>query len=1103
MTKPLQGLILRLHFLKRTDTGGLKTRFMRIWLSILVAFLFFENLSAQCPVSDFSLPTNACIRENILIQNTVESAVSYSWDFCSGDFQVNPQATAVLTNSALTQAWSIRTVKDQNNWYGFAISVTLNKLLRFNYGTSLYNTPVFTDLGNPSNLINGATDFQLMQEGSNWYALVVNTNSNTLLRLDFGISLASTPTAVNLGNLNGLFDSPSGITVVQDAGSTTAFIASNGASQIVRVSFGSSVLNTPSTALMPVPGGAGLRGLVITKECNRWYGLVLSYGNSKVFSLDFSLGLQQPFVSSELTFYTGYAFPATIAINYEGGEYYAFIQSALGNVYRLSFGNSIVDGTGTGSDLGTLGVSNSGFAQTWTHEGTTWYGFSIDRENGRLIRLSLPVTCNASQPIITTQTPPLIYYTTSGVNQVTLQATDINGNVSALRKSITVSSVQSRDITFTSQNICANHDVLFDAQNTSGGIASYSWSFGDGNISVQDDPVHQFGAAGEYRVVLEITGTNSCKNVMVDTLSIYDAPIANFVVPLASPLCTNQELLFDNSSVVDPGFPVGWQWTLNGSPIATSEDFLYTFTNTSAQQIKLKVSIPGCESEITKNVTTLVTGPRPDFTITGQCEDTNVTFTNATTGTATTYGWNFGDGQSSSATNPVNVYANPGPYTIVLTASNAVGCNNTISKPLTIYSKPQVDFTALAPPFSCSGTPTQFNDLTPPPTDSNLTSWAWNFGDAGDPQNTSLQKNPAHTYATAANYTVTLTVGTNFLCSSTFQKQVTISQTPTADFTYSALCEDSEVAFADASPGTNQAWNWQIGSAFYFTENPTHAFTNPGNFDVSLSVTGMNNCIGSTSRPVIIRPKLALNFSVTKNCREQLTEFTNITNDAADPIVSVVWDFDGQGSATTSPATFSFLTTGDVSVGLTVDVQSGCTYSITKPVTISEGPLAAFTATPNTGEAPLDVEFFNTSLHANTYVWSFDDPDHKTSTQPSPSFIYSAGGSYSVQLVATDLINCSDTTTQLIEVLEPAVLNLPYPNPGTGTFTVEWRTNENVPAILSLVDATGREVRSMDVISEAGLNRLTLDITGQPSGLYILRITYSNTVKSYRLVVIQ
>jgi PKD repeat protein len=149
------------------------------------------------------------------------------------------------------------------------------------------------------------------------------------------------------------------------------------------------------------------------------------------------------------------------------------------------------------------------------------------------------------------------------------------------------------------------------------------------------------------------------------------------------------------------------------------------------------------------------------------------------------------------------------------------------------------------------------------------------------------------------------------------------------------------------------------------------------------------------------------------------------------------------------------------------------------------------------------VEFSNTSLHANTYVWAFDDPDQKTSTQSSPSFIYSAGGSYSVQLVATDLINCSDTTTQLIEVLEPAVLNLPYPNPGIGAFTVEWRTNENVPASLSLVDATGREVRSMEVISEAGINRLTLDITGQPSGLYILRITYSNTVKSYRLIVIQ
>lgn len=50
-----------------------------------------------------------------------------------------------------------------------------------------------------------------------------------------------------------------------------------------------------------------------------------------------------------------------------------------------------------------------------------------------------------------------------------------------------------------------------------------------------------------------------------------------------------------------------------------------------------------------------------------------VSFSDKSTGGASEWLWNFGDGNSSQAQNPTHVYANPGPYTVSLTASNAAG----------------------------------------------------------------------------------------------------------------------------------------------------------------------------------------------------------------------------------------------------------------------------------------------------------------------------------------------------------------------------------------------------------------------------------------------
>ena len=152
------------------------------------------------------------------------------------------------------------------------------------------------------------------------------------------------------------------------------------------------------------------------------------------------------------------------------------------------------------------------------------------------------------------------------------------------------------------------------------------------------------------------------------------------------------------------------------------------------------------------------TEPAPPHPVAGFTADTTsgsaplaVRFTDTSTGGATSWSWDFGDGSMSSVQNPVHVYISPGTYTVTLTARNTHG-NDTETKPgyITIAAPLIADFTADVTTGTAPLT-VRFTNLS---SGDGITSWSWDFGD-GD---TSTAQNPVHTYNNIGTYTVTLTV---------------------------------------------------------------------------------------------------------------------------------------------------------------------------------------------------------------------------------------------------------------------------------------------------------------------------------------------------------
>ncbi|MEJ0054773.1 MAG: PKD domain-containing protein [Bacteroidota bacterium] len=201
-------------------------------------------------------------------------------------------------------------------------------------------------------------------------------------------------------------------------------------------------------------------------------------------------------------------------------------------------------------------------------------------------------------------------------------------------------------------------------------------------------------------------------------------------------------------------------------------------------------------------------------------------FSNTTTGVVDAgYSWNFGDASTSAVTNPSHLYSLPDSYQVSLTASNSAGCNNVLTRQVKIYSRPSPDFSVGLPPFSCSNSATAFQNNTPALTDSNISTWAWQFGDINN--GLSNIQGPSYTYLSDGNYSVILTATSDKGCAKSIQKSIAIAAGPVADFTVAPSCLNLPTKFTDLSSGAVQTRSWQIGPATFGTANPTYTFTFP------------------------------------------------------------------------------------------------------------------------------------------------------------------------------------------------------------------------------------------------------------------------------------
>lgn len=361
-----------------------------------------------------------------------------------------------------------------------------------------------------------------------------------------------------------------------------------------------------------------------------------------------------------------------------------------------------------------------------------------------------------------------------------------------------------------------------------------------------------------------------------------------------------------------------------------------------------------------------------------------------------------------------------------------------------------------APESAFEGTPVSgeapltvlFNDQSEAGS-TNITEWQWDFGDGA----TSLLRNPSHIYTAPGSYTVSLTVTTSVGTHTALRRDyIRVIEKTKVDFTGTPLSGGAPltVAFTDTSepgsePITSWAWNFGDRSPIGAEQSPTHVYTAPGLYTVSLTVTTAAGSDQETKVQYINiagAPVADFTSDLSSGAAPLTVKFTDASATGTATVLAYTWEFGDGGTSAERNPTHTYLASGLYAVSLTVQTTAG-TDKVTRAqyIRVEQGPAAAFSGLPRSGPAPLSVVFTDESIPGTQAItrrqWDFGDGG-LLSTLTNPTRVYTAPGRYDVSLRVTSTAGTDTEVKPAYVTVTPGVTFSASPSTGKGSVAVQF-----------------------------------------------------------------
>ncbi len=493
-----------------------------------------------------------------------------------------------------------------------------------------------------------------------------------------------------------------------------------------------------------------------------------------------------------------------------------------------------------------------------------------------------------------------------------------------------------------------------------------------------------------------------------------------------------------------------------------------------------------------------------------------VAFTDLSTGSPTSWAWDFNNDGTTDSTlkNPVFTYPAVGTYTVNLTATNSQGSDSEIKTDyITVIATPVAPVAAFTA-NTTSGTAPLTVAFTDASTGTVPLTYQWDFSNDGTIDATT--RNATHTYPTAGNFTVNLTVtGPGGTDSEVKTDYITVTEAPVAPVAaFSANTTSGvaplTVAFTDTSTGTEPlTYKWDFnndGAIDSIDPDPEHTYSTVGNYTVNLTVTGPGGTDSEvktnyiTVTPPAGAPTAAFSANVTSGIAPLIVAFTDASTGTTP--LTYAWDLDNNGviDSTSPNPVANYSMPGTYTVNLTVTNAIGSDSEVkTNYITVTSSPVApvaAFSANTTSGTAPLTVAFTDASTGTGplTYKWDFTNDGTTDATTQNATYTYPSAGTFTVNLTVSNAGGSdSEVKTNYITVTAAPVAPVAAFSANT--------TSGVAPLTVAFTDAstgTGPKTYQWDFTNDGSIDATTPDAihTYASAGTYTVNLTVTNAVGS-------
>jgi gliding motility-associated-like protein len=306
---------------------------------------------------------------------------------------------------------------------------------------------------------------------------------------------------------------------------------------------------------------------------------------------------------------------------------------------------------------------------------------------------------------------PSHQYNNAGIYNVTLIISTDDGCADTVTNTASAYALPQAD--FTVDPTCLNNASNFiDASNVTpvdgDVLTNWSWDFGDGNTSTNQNPSNTYTGENVYNVSLTVTTNHGCAHTFTSDATVWPLPQVDF-----SPIdvCLEQATEYQDQSTISnqntTNSVTGWAWDFgDGAGTSVQQNPIYTYlTDGTFNATLTATSNNGCVNDTTKVVTV---HPKPVASFSGQnltgcspvCFDISSTSTLNSPGTIVDYQWNFSDGSSYTSTTPdlqdcfENNSGNTQFYGVELIVTSDQGCVDDHSEAnyIEVYHNPIAGF---------------------------------------------------------------------------------------------------------------------------------------------------------------------------------------------------------------------------------------------------------------------------------------------------------------------------------------------------------------------------------------------------------------------------